>query len=111
MVMLFMEPKVLRQVLKVGAAVTFRVGEHKLGKDWITDKRGGKKIADVVISKIVIDKDLPGATIYDLRPFLSLSGFKTTTEWIEAIKKLNPKTKPEDLEGQLYLVLLGKLAK
>ena len=109
--MLFMEPKVLRQLLKNGAVVTFRVDEHKLGKDWISDKRGGKKLADVIVSKIVLDKNLPSATIYDLHPFVKLSGFQTTTEWIEAIKRRNPKSKPEELEGELYLVMLGKSAK
>lgn len=82
MVIIFAHPKVRQYLLEHLLVYTMRTHTHKEGKDWATDKRGGKKIADVVITEI---KDPSSAMDY-----VALSGFSNILEWEEAFLELNP---------------------
>lgn len=99
MVMIFQNPKARNQLLENGIVYTFRTKPHSLGKDWATDKRGGKKIADINIERMEMISG--GYLIRDntLRPlllkYLKESGFDTISEWINVIKILNKKKNPE----------------
>lgn len=115
MVMIFEEPKALGQLMQKGMVLTFRTEEHehKLGKDWATDRRGGKKLCDVNVASVIVDPNMHQwnkleealVTVDDLRPFVSLSGFGTWSEWVEAIKRRNPKVDVLECAGYLYLVV------
>ena len=98
MVMLFENEKSRQQLLTKGEVFTFRVKQHKEGKDWATDKRLGKKIADInVVSygKVKLeDLDTPS--------ILELSGFANMIGWTTAIIMFNKGIAPES--GYLYYV-------
>ncbi len=105
MVISFSDPLARRQLLEKGRVVTFRKTLRKQFlkgskswddaasgldlwiKDWANTGRGTKKIADVKIRLIGMVK------IHKLREvlsrYVSLSGFETVEEWIEAIRRLN----------------------
>jgi len=75
MPIIFMNEKARKQLLENGIAYTLRQHARKTkGKDWATDKRGGKKIADVYI------KLERRASICDLMPFIGQSGFNSLDE-------------------------------
>ena len=93
--MIFQNKKVLDYLLRHGRVYTCRLHKRGLndvlplvnlpcGRDWITNKRGGKKIADVLIVEIA------QVNISELDPYwVKRSGFNSKEEWIEAIKSLN----------------------
>jgi len=112
MVMIFMSEKALNFLLQNGYVYTFRTKKRKLRNvydapgmsfpcdtDWVTDRRGGKKICDVHIFYIreVVDFKFRESEI-------KASGFKTRDEWIEEIKKLNRGKLPK--KGYMYLVTI-----
>lgn len=83
--MIFAHKTVRDFLLKEGHVFTFRTNDHKLGDDWITDRRGGKKICDV---EIRLAKDVK--TFEDLLPYVKHCGFKSREEWENAIFLFNP---------------------
>ncbi len=95
--MIFASEKAREFLLKNGDVYSFRVKRHNVGRDWVTDRRGGKKIADIYI--VEVGQTKPSL----LQDFVSRSGFSSLPEWIQEIKKLNKEHK-EDVEGWLYHV-------
>jgi hypothetical protein len=86
------------QLLEHGVVYTFRTTVHFDGKDWATDRRGGKKIADIDV-KIVATR---AACAYHLDPYAGESGFKSAEEWWHKIQEMHG---PEP-EGAIYKVTL-----
>jgi len=100
MVMIFQSEKARRFLLQNGVVFTFRVHRRLMtGEDWITDKRGGRKIGDVQVEEEgVFDPS-------DLSIYVAYSGFNSLEEWHEEIKQiLNGHRLPS--EGWLYKVSL-----
>jgi len=106
MVMLFKSRKALDFLLKHGEVVTFRLHERKTGKDWITDRRGGKKIADVEV--VLLEKvRKPSYRATYFQKYVHKSGFDNVKEWWDEIVKLNGFSKFMNAEkGYFYLVRL-----
>ena len=105
MVIIFQSEKPRRFLLENGIVFTFRVHRRlMMGKDWITDKRGGRKIANVIV-------ETEGAfSPADLGTYVTYSGFDSLEEWHEEIKRiLNWNKLP--LEGWLYKVSLTRSEK
>ena len=91
MVVIFEIEQVREFLLKHGSVWTVRDHPLKLGMNWMTDKRRGKKIADIKV------EDKGPIKIENLVIFLGESGFESCEEWIETIKKLNKGTIPKNL--------------
>jgi hypothetical protein len=107
MVMIFVVKEAREQLLCNGVVVTFRENPHTLGKDWVTDKRGGKKLCDVQISELKINDDAPcdpPVWIRDIEPYWGLSGFKSIEGWFSVIQKLTEHSKRFNGFGYLYLI-------
>jgi len=83
MVMIFQSEKPRRFLLENGIVFTFRVHRRLMtGKDWITDKRGGHKIANVIV-------EAEGAfSPADLGTYVAYSGFDSLEEWHEEVKRV-----------------------
>ncbi len=100
MVIIFQNEKVRNFLIKHGEVVTFRAKKRKqVGYDWMTDKRGGKKLYNVeidYIGEVNPTTDLDEADI-------KWSGFDTLKEWWDAIRELNKGWLPL---GHLYHVEL-----
>ena len=104
MVMIFQSPKALKFLLEEGEVYTFRVHARKSPKknDWITDKRGGKKISNVIIKLVARINRLSALSSYVTR-----SGFENLTDWLDEIKRLNPNdfaAQTNMISGYLYHV-------
>jgi hypothetical protein len=99
MVMIFEDLKAREQLLSEGVVYTFRIHEHKTGKDWATDRRCGKKICDINIELV---KKIAGAD--ELLPYIDKSGFKDIGDWLSTIQFLNPKLRGKQTKGYLYKV-------
>ena len=115
MVMIFSNEKVREYLLENGLVYTYRKNHRKtpdgirpqIGRDWATDKRGGKKIADIYITPIepVDCKTMKNV----LRKYARDSGFyigsdfhhESVSRWVRAINSLNPFA-PRD--GWIYQV-------
>ena len=98
MVIIFMSEKARNLLLCWGMVFTFRtIKRMKVGKDWMTDRRRGKKIADVDVEYIkrLEPSELEGQ-------YLKYSGFETKKEWMEEIKRLHHGKLP--VVGFLYKV-------
>lgn len=106
MVMIFQSEKPRQHLLEKGFVLTFRklhMSGRKLGKDWITDKRCGKKIADVLVfSEYATVKP----TREMLAPYVNYSGFDSVDEWIEEIERLNRPDTLICLTGEIFCVVL-----
>ena len=87
MVIIFQSPKALKFLLEKGEVYTFRVHARKSPKknDWITNKRGGKKISDATIEFATRINRLTALSSY-----VSRSGFGSLTDWFNEIRRLNP---------------------
>ena len=110
MVMIFNHPLVRAYLLEHGLVYTFRKRHQKTadgirpqtGKDWATNKRCGKKIANINITPIT-----PMRTRRSLYPYIKCSGFyhgdvdEGLEAWVDAIKDLNSDKIPE---GWIYKV-------
>ena len=104
MVMIFQSPKALKHLLEQGDVHTFRTHERKSCRknDWITDKRGGKKICNVTIEFVTVINKITALSSYVTR-----SGFDNLTGWLNEIKRLNPNgipTQASIISGYLYHV-------
>lgn len=97
MVMIFSCKKVRNQLLQNELVYTFRTNRHKLGKDWATAKRTGKKLCDIHVLN-----EWPVSKPEDLANFRHASGFNSIGEWMAEIQRLNPKM--HRLRGFVYLV-------
>jgi len=99
MVMIFQSEKARSFLLENGFVYTFRVHRRKhTGKDWMTGKRGGRKIADVFIQEVGCFRPTW------LMPYTEYSGFDSYEEWQTEIVKLNKGVYP--CKGWLYKVSL-----
>jgi len=100
MVMIFQSRKALNHLLQHGVVFTFRAQRRReVGRDWVTDRRGGRKIADVTVEE-------EGAFApHGLELYAEFSGFNTLQEWVEEIGRLNGRL-PE--KGWLYRVTLAR---
>lgn len=105
MVIIFSSERAREYLLEYGHVYTFRLNQRvMLGNDWMTDKRKGKKIADVHITE-------QGRYAFkELRNYVSQSGFKTLKGWIDETVILNWRPGGyginEETLGWLYLVNL-----
>jgi len=98
MVMIFNSEKAREQLRTMGEVVTFRLKERKvLGKDWVANKRGGKKIFE-----IFVDIEAKHITPCELEDYVENSGFETLKEWIAEINRLHKCG--EGTKGFLYYV-------
>ena len=118
MVMIFNHPLVRAYLLENGLVYTFRKHHPKTvdgvrlktGKDWATNKRCRKKIADIRVTPIEPIDSLNMRRV--LTKYVCESGFYTgngridesVDEWIQAIKSLNPDKLTEPLRGWIYQV-------
>jgi hypothetical protein len=103
MVIIFANEYAREYLLENGIVYSFRKGpvRKQLGKDWMTDKRTGKKIADVYIDAI---EEIEPEMLYEkLNRYYMQSGFYSTDEWITIISSLNKWKLPR---GWLYKVIL-----
>jgi len=103
MVIIFSNEYAREYLLEYGIVYSFRKGpvRKQLGKDWMTDRRGGKKISDVYIE--AIEEIEPGMLYTKLTPYYKQSGFYSADEWITIIASLNKWELPV---GWLYKVIL-----
>jgi hypothetical protein len=97
MVIIFQSRKALNHLLQRGVVFTFRLHRRKAGMEWVTDRRGGHKIADVIVEEEGV------FTRHNLGLYVEFSGFNTLQEWIEEVWRLNKRI-PE--RGWLYRVTL-----
>jgi len=109
MVMSFENQIVLNYLLQEGIVYTFRIHKRKrYGSDWITDKRGGSKIAD---ANIFFVKDVRSSE--DLEPYVHHSGFRDLSEWTTAIEELTGLRlefeKKGEIKGYLFRVSLRRV--
>lgn len=96
--MIFESEKARKHLLKYGVVFSFRKNRRKhIGKGWITDRRGGRKLADIFITEV--EEIKPS----QLGEYVGSSGFLTYYDWIDEIKRLNRGTLPES--GWLYCVM------
>ena len=105
MVMIFQSEKPRKQLLEKGVVFTWRkmsIGGRKLGKDWATDKRGGTKIADILVFS---DEN----TVYPIHSMLGLyikySGFDSVDEWINEILRVNRIENVGTAFGEIFCVI------
>lgn len=108
MVIIFQNEKARTRLLEEGFVITFRKNKRKgvVLTDWMTDKRGGKKIVDVKVWTMHEHKQHQ-----DFADFWNMliglhkwSGFDTSSEWLKAIKELNKEKTPH--LGYFYLVVV-----
>ncbi len=119
MVMIFAHPKVRAYLLEHGLVYTYRKHHKKtsdgirlrIGKDWATDRRTGKKIADIYITPMEPIDSLNMGQV--LTKYARESGFylgfykkwsgigDAVSEWARAINSLNP---DEPTQGWIYRV-------
>ena len=103
MVIIFQSEKPRRFLLENGIVFTFRLHRRKsVGRDWMTDRRGGRKIADVYVEEVGLFNSLK------LDPYVPYSGFASVEEWNEEIKRILKwdKLPPNGWRGWLYEVSL-----
>jgi len=98
MVIIIESKKARKHLRETGKIYVFRKRiRKKVGKDWMTDKAGGSKIADVYVSKVGY---WSGITWRILEPFVKQSGFNSMEEWISDITKYGSGEMPE--KGWIY---------
>jgi len=110
-VMLFKSHKALAYLLRHGYVYTIRAKKRPEGKDWVTNKRGGKKIANVFVKYVgVVRIEETGSIVLTkcgvrlLEEYVRKSGFWDEQEWLEEVRKLNG-TLPD--KAHLYFVCLA----
>lgn len=97
MVIIFKSEKALNHLLNKGRVYTFRLKRRKVGRDWVTDRRGGCKICDVVVTPLATVTD-----VKELIPYVDGSGFDHIWDWVYEIKRLN--LKAPKIRGYVYEV-------
>ena len=113
--MIFNQPRVRAYLLEHGLVYTYRKHHEKTadgvrlqtGRDWATDKRCGKKIADILVTPM---EPINGLNMgQTLTKYARESGFyaghgrvdDAVSEWTQAINSLNP---DEPTKGWIYQV-------
>ena len=101
----FLNEGVLKYFMKEGEVYTFRLHRRlQTGKTWMNDRRGGPKIADVDV------REVGEYRVWDLRPFLDNSSFRTLASWFMAIRELQgSRIVSMNTRGWLYKVKLVNL--
>ena len=103
--MIFSSEKAREFLLKNGLVYTYRMKQRKqIGDDWMTDKRGGHKITDILV--------YPGSFVVSeiqLLGYVNQSGFSSLRDWLNEIALLTHADKDNmSLCGWLYKVTLRK---
>ena len=104
MVMIFAQDNVREYLLEHGLVYTFRKYHKKtpngirpqIGKDWATDKRCGKKIADIYITPM---EPIDALNMETLSKYAQESGFHlghgrvddAVIDWAKVINSFNPR--------------------
>ena len=111
MVLIFKSSKALSYLLNHGCVYTLRAKKRREGRDWVTNKRGGKKIANVLIKYVgEVKISETGSTVLTkcgvrlLEEYVCRSGFWSEEEWLNEVRKLNG-TLPD--RAHLYFVCLA----
>jgi len=117
MVMIFKSKKALNFLLTHGEVYTLRPKRRKEGRDWITDRRGGKKIANVEVELVAfIDLEKNYAETYRyintifncakdlLGNYVEKSGFQSVGEWLSEGRRIYKGSLPN--QPYLYHVRL-----
>lgn len=105
MVIIFENEKARKHLLKKGLVYTFRKKKRKqIGNDWMTNKRGGHKVADVTVKEIGCWSGMFIGLWAILKHFSSDSGFSSVEEWVTVITKLHSGLMPE--KGWIYGVYI-----
>lgn len=99
MVTIFQVKEVREFLLKHGFVYTFRRIRKRIGKDWITDRRGGHKLATVEIS-LMHDVDRPE----ELETYVAGSGFPDLDAWLKKIKEMHGQKFMRRFKGFIYFV-------
>ena len=91
MVLIMQSKPALKHLLEHGFVYTVRLRKRKKDEtyDWVTDRRGGRKIADVYVCLVGGCGDNPEAWKLNLWAWVDHSGFPTVNDWINEILKLN----------------------
>ena len=102
LVISFLNEGVLKYFLSEGEVYTFRLRRRlQTGNTWMNDRRGGFKVADVDV------KEIGSFRVWDLRPFVDKSSFKTLASWYMAISNLHgSRDVSMNTRGWLYKVML-----
>lgn len=105
MVIIFQNKKARDFLLRRRFVYSFRKVDSKYRfYDWMTDKRGGKKIADVLVN--LYDGVFCSPIEEVLGKYVTKSGFKTVGEWLDAIREFNGGRVPAT--GYIYYVQIRK---
>jgi len=118
-VLIFKSEKALNFLMEHGYIYTIRT-KKRAGEVWITDRRGGKKIADGFIvyvgevNQLLPDNDwwvTQGACALEkLEKFVQHSGFDSIEEWINAVKELHGGELPDRMYLHYVKLIEGKRA-
>jgi len=101
LVIYFKNRKARNHLLKRGVVYTLRSYLRRTGRDWMTNKRGNKRVCNVEVSLIrVVSKD----SLEELREYVPLSGFSSLEEWIRSFLELY-----NTLPDTLYLYRVVKV--
>ena len=97
MVIIFSIKRVREFLLRNGFVYTLRLNRKQFGKDWMTDRRGGKWICDVWVELVdVLPRDTLGFT---LTRYVKWSGYLTEGEWVNDFMRVHKlKELPEKIQ-------------
>lgn len=84
MVMIFSSDKARNQLLNKGIVYTIRHFRKSIGLDWMTNRRGGKKICNIRIT--LIDTGRYKELLAIAHFYVYESGFESVEEWINIYK-------------------------
>ncbi len=86
--------------MQKGYVYSFRTHRKKLGKDWATRERCGKKVCDIRISNEVEITDW-----FQLGSYVKGSGFANVLDWVcEILRLARLKDWGPNMRGWLYLM-------
>ena len=110
MVIIFQSERALKHLLQHGLVYTVRLRRRKRVEclDWVTDRRGGRKIADVYVCLVGGCGGTVEAWKHNLWAWVDRSGFKTVDEWVDEILRLN---RGKTGQAWIYLVKLREADK
>ena len=104
MVIIFKSERARKYLLKNGFVFTIRTKKRKTGKDWMTHKRRGKKICDVIVE---LWREIPTEVAFPyLNNYVNRSGYLTVSDWLDEVLKLN---NLKELPATIYLYRVMKM--